>query len=37
MQTNNLERAFNKAKRIKPKHKFTAKQMDELVENELLR
>ena len=28
---------FEEAKRIKPKHKLTAKQMDKLIENEILR
>lgn len=32
-----MEKLFAEAKNIKPKHKLTAKQMDELVENEVLR
>lgn len=32
-----LDTLFEQAKKIKPKHKFTTKQMDELVENEILR
>lgn len=32
-----LDDLFEQAKKIKPKHKLTAKQMDELVEHEILR
>ena len=32
-----LATLFEQAKRIKPKHKLTAKQMDKLVEHEILR
>ena len=32
-----LEKLFANAKSIKPKHKLTAKQMDELIEDEILR
>lgn len=32
-----LDELFEKAKHIKPKHKLTAKQMDELIEDEILR
>ena len=31
-----LDSLFEKARRIKPKHKLNAKQMDELIENEIL-
>jgi len=31
-----LSKLFEEAKKIKPKHKLTAKQMDELIENEIL-
>jgi len=31
-----LIKLFDDAKKIKPKHKLTAKQMDELIENEIL-
>lgn len=31
-----MEKLFAEAKNVKPKHKLTAKQMDELVENEVL-
>ncbi|HII30040.1 hypothetical protein COT48_01455 [Candidatus Woesearchaeota archaeon CG08_land_8_20_14_0_20_47_9] len=33
----NVEKVFEEAKRIKPKHKLTAKQMDKLIENEIHR
>ena len=32
-----LARLFEEAKRIKPKYKLTAKQMDKLIEDEILR
>ncbi len=32
-----LDKLFKEAKNVKPKHKLTAKQMDELIENEILR
>lgn len=32
-----LDKLFENAKKIKPKHKLTAEQMDELVEREILR
>ena len=32
-----LEELFKNAKNIKPKHSLTAEQMDELIENEILR
>lgn len=32
-----LEKLFEQAAKIKPKHKLTAKQMDELIEHEILR
>ena len=32
-----LEELFENAKNIKPKHNMTAKQMDELIENEIHR
>ncbi len=32
-----IEKLFAEAKNVKPKHKLTAKQMDELIENEILR
>ena len=32
-----LQKLFAEAKSIKPKHKLTAKQMDNLAENEILR
>ena len=31
-----LDSLFEEARRIKPKHKLNAKQMDELIENEIL-
>ena len=31
-----LERLFEEAKRIKPKHKLSAKDMDKMVEDEIL-
>ena len=31
-----LDKLFEGAKKIKPKYKLTAKQMDELIENEIL-
>ncbi len=32
-----LETLFKEAKTIKPKHKFTAEEMDKLIEHEILR
>ena len=32
-----LDRLFEQAKKIKPKHNLTVKQMDDLAENEILR
>ena len=31
-----LDKLFDNARKIKPRHKLTAKQMDELVEHEIL-
>ena len=32
-----IDKLFAEAKNVKPKHKLTAKQMDKLIENEILR